>query len=299
MAPRKNKDKSEAKSQKKSGTKGKSKSKAKTKSKAEKNLEEDLENLNLDSEDLDEDLDEDLEADEDIDIEDTFDSLVLVYQYSVLAQFSKENGSIKFRNSDDLLNRLVFHLDWRTPFKHYSKRPNFYWGFSVEDANIHLIEGKFETLEDSDLTDIKYLVEVAITPEKLSHEHYDHLIKLIEDLQEDDYFRVWWVGDEKTQKKKSKAQKTQVLKDLKSLSLYQKEDDIDLDLEDNRIPLEEALTVLGFEKDSDKFKVEKDLKQRVREMVLKYHPDVNQGEDIFFKKIQECKNRLQEWIEDI
>jgi hypothetical protein len=193
---------------------------------------------------------------------------------------------------------LVFNFDWKVPFIQYHKRCNFYWGFSVEDANIHLLEGKFETVDDSDVSNIKYLIEVAVSPEKISHEHFDHLNQIIKDFENDDSFKVWWVGDNKTEKKKSKAQKKQVLKDLNGIGVYQTEDDIDLDIEEFQMPVEESLDILGFAKESTKKEIEKNLKQRVRELVLKYHPDVNEGDDIQFKKIQNGKERLQEWIDE-
>lgn len=215
----------------------------------------------------------------------------LIYQYPIMGVHNKELEKIELETDVNLISKLVLGMDWQSPFLRYSKRGDFYWGFSITCRDYTVVEGKIEALSE-DLNNLVYLIEVSLTPEKLAPEDLDGLINLVESLQEDDLLDIWWEGDAKSKRKKNQV--TQILKDLKKISVYQREDDLDWGVIE--IPsVEEALVGLGFKREASKKEVKLSLKKTLSDLRLKYHPDIC-GDDSKFKEIQTYKAIVEDWL---
>lgn len=210
------------------------------------------------------------------------------YQY----KFKVKQGSLNYQNT--IISNLCFNLDFL--FLPYlgRKEPCFYTnvfdygqeGLPLIDIGLQLVDIKSDFLT--------YQIDITAVPPKLSENHRKLLEDSMEQVIEQDDFKIWMGNDPRGARKRSLTDKRQILNQIKLMPHY--DNSGDLKLEDIEITVNDALDFFGFEKDIKLKDIKKLFKKRFRELQLKYHPDSESGNENIFMRLQNCKDVLEEWM---
>lgn len=221
---------------------------------------------------------------------------ILAYQYPLKLKLNSTGEIETFETPIEVIDLLLLGYPWHKAFTSYFKRSRFYWGFSVSgfgDELFPVIDAKIE-LEIKNLTNPRYLLEVAVMPNKLKAADREAFDNLLTTYLRDDDFKIWWDNDPRGPRNRSFKEKNKIIDEIKKLAIYKDEDD--LKLEDIEVSIDEALQFFSFEKGIKPKEAAKCYKKRLKELQLSLHPDSATGNEEKFLYLQKCRTVVEKYL---
>ena len=217
----------------------------------------------------------------------------IAFQYLLKAK--RQGDTLVWDLPDEELDKLFLKLPWREVLKRYHSRGRFYWGFSISghgEEVFPIMDVKVET-EKPSLTAPVFSLEMAVQPTKLNSEERTLLEELLESYLKDPNFKLWWDNDPRGPRKRPDKIKKRMLDAVKQMPKYAGEDD--LQLEDVKVSVPEALKFFGFDKTTKPRQVKKEFRAKLKSLQLKHHPDTETGSEEKFLYLQKCRSVLEKW----
>lgn len=217
----------------------------------------------------------------------------IAFQYMLKAK--NVDGKLDWELDDADIDALFLHLPWQEVFKRYHSRSRFYWGYSISghgEEVFPIIEVKVE-VEKPSLTAPIFSFEMAVMPGKISLSERETLEATFERYLKDPDFKMWWDDDPRGPRKRPDNIKKRMFEAVKNMPYYDGSDD--LQLEDVKVSVAEALQFFGFEANAKSKQVKKLYKRKLKELQLKFHPDTDTGSEEQFLFLQKCRGVLEKW----